>query len=75
MASTVHEYQVAMTCDGCANAVKKILGKLEGQGVNKVDVDVAAQRVYVDSTLSSDALLEAIKKCGKETTYIGVKSS
>jgi hypothetical protein len=32
-----------MTCEGCANAVKRILGKVEG--VTGVDTDVAAKEV------------------------------
>ncbi|KAK8781691.1 antioxidant 1 copper chaperone [Amblyomma americanum] len=73
MASQVHEFQVEMTCEGCSGAVKRVLGKLEGQGVNKVDVDLKDQRVYIDSTMSSDQLLEVLKKAGKTCSYIGVK--
>uniref|UniRef100_A0A0C9RRD8 Copper transport protein ATOX1 n=1 Tax=Amblyomma americanum TaxID=6943 RepID=A0A0C9RRD8_AMBAM len=73
MASQVHEFQVEMTCEGCSGAVKRVLGKLEGQGVNKVDVDLKDQRVYIDSTMSSDQLLEVLKKAGKTCSHIGVK--
>lgn len=73
MASQVHEFQVEMTCEGCSGAVKRVLGKLEGQGVNKVDIDLKEQRVYVDSTMTSEQLLEVLKKAGKTCAYIGVK--
>jgi len=74
MASQVHEFKVEMTCEGCSNAVNRVLGKLQGQGVNKVDIDLPGKKVYVDSTLSSEQLLETLKKTGKEVSYLGVKS-
>ncbi|XP_064481651.1 copper transport protein ATOX1-like [Ornithodoros turicata] len=74
MSSQVHEFKVEMTCEGCSGAVKRVLGKLEGQGVNKVEIDLPSQRVLVDSTLSSDKLLEVLKKTGKSCSYIGAKA-
>ncbi|XP_077558210.1 antioxidant 1 copper chaperone [Haemaphysalis longicornis] len=73
MESQVHEFQVEMTCEGCSGAVKRVLGKLEGQGVNKVDIDLPQQRVYVESTMTSDQLLEVLKKAGKTCSYVGTK--
>ena len=40
-------------------------------GIDKIDIDMEKQRVYVTSALSSDELLEAIKKAGKPCSYIG----
>ncbi|XP_037569257.1 uncharacterized protein LOC119450000 isoform X2 [Dermacentor silvarum] len=73
MASQVHEFHVEMTCEGCSGAVQRVLGKLADQGVNKVDIDLKEQRVLVDSTLSSEQLLEVLKKAGKTCSYVGVK--
>ncbi|XP_067124462.1 copper transport protein ATOX1 [Centruroides vittatus] len=72
MAST-HEFQVEMTCEGCSGAVKRVLDKL-GDKINKVDIDLDKQRVYVESSMSSEELLAAIKKTGKACSYVGVKS-
>lgn len=72
MASSTHEFKVEMTCDGCANAVKRVLGK-QGSDVQDVQVDVAARSVIVTSTLPHDKLQQIIAKTGKETTYIGAK--
>lgn len=69
----VHEFHVEMTCEGCSGAVQRVLGKLADQGVNKVDIDLKEQRVLVDSTLSSEQLLEVLKKAGKTCSYVGVK--
>ncbi|XP_050038942.1 copper transport protein ATOX1 [Dermacentor andersoni] len=73
MASQVHEFHVEMTCEGCSGAVQRVLGKLADQGVNKVDIDLKEQRVFVDSTLSCEQLLEVLKKAGKTCSYVGVK--
>ncbi|KAG0434269.1 hypothetical protein HPB47_019226 [Ixodes persulcatus] len=74
MASQVHEFEVEMTCEGCSGAVQRVLGKLEGQGVNKVEIDLPNKRVFIDSTLSSEKLLEVLKKAGKTCSYVGVKA-
>ncbi|XP_021712632.1 LOW QUALITY PROTEIN: copper transport protein ATOX1-like [Aedes aegypti] len=68
-----HEFKVEMTCTGCAGAVERVLGKLK-EKVEKVDIDLENKKVFVTSTLSSDELLETIKKTGKETSYIGLKA-
>lgn len=73
--SEIHEFQVEMTCDGCSGAVRKVMGKLEGKGVNKVEIDMEKQRVYVDSSLSTEDLLESLNKTGKKVSYIGVKGN
>lgn len=73
-----------MTCDGCARAVRAILSKTEG--VQNVDIDVAAQKVVVTGSASSgalhspcpapsliasiDVLLAAIKRTGKKTDFV-----
>eukprot|EP00580_Thalassiosira_gravida_P004114 CAMPEP_0201598628 /NCGR_PEP_ID=MMETSP0492-20130828/368_1 /ASSEMBLY_ACC=CAM_ASM_000837 /TAXON_ID=420259 /ORGANISM="Thalassiosira gravida, Strain GMp14c1" /LENGTH=73 /DNA_ID=CAMNT_0048061061 /DNA_START=98 /DNA_END=319 /DNA_ORIENTATION=+ len=38
-------FDVGMTCEGCANAVKRILGKLDG--VTNIDTNVDAKKVTV----------------------------
>ena len=39
-----------------------------------VEIDMAAQKVYVTSSLSSDELLAILKKTGRECSYAGVKN-
>lgn len=74
-----------MTCEGCANAARRVLGKLGGRSfsfvpsrcssvldkVSNVDIDVAAKTVKVTTTASHDEILETLKKTGKETKFIG----
>ena len=40
-------------------------------GIDNIEIDMEKQRVYVTSALSSDELLETIKKAGKTCSYIG----
>ncbi|KAL9971640.1 hypothetical protein ACROYT_G017836 [Oculina patagonica] len=68
MATVRHEFQVEMTCEGCSGAVTRVLNK---KGEQNIEIDMDKQRVYVTSTLSSDELLETIKKAGKTCSYIG----
>jgi len=55
---------MAMTCEGCANAAKRVLGKL-GDKVSNVVTDVPSQTVTVTTSLPSDEILETLKKTGK----------
>eukprot|EP00904_Undaria_pinnatifida_P007331 jgi/Undpi1/3728/HiC_scaffold_16.g07097.m1 len=55
-------FNVGMTCDGCANATKRILGKMEG--VSAVEADVEAKKVMVTSNgaTTKQAMLDALLK-------------
>ena len=35
---------------------------------------MTAQKVFVETSLSSDEVLAAIKKTGRETSYVGIKA-
>ncbi|XP_046672167.1 copper transport protein ATOX1 [Homalodisca vitripennis] len=74
MAAKVHLFKVEMTCEGCSGAVERVLNKLKGKGVEDVEIDLKEKQVAVTSSLSSEELLEVIKKTGKTTSYIGEKS-
>uniref|UniRef100_A0A6B2LGM9 Superoxide dismutase copper chaperone n=1 Tax=Arcella intermedia TaxID=1963864 RepID=A0A6B2LGM9_9EUKA len=58
-----------MTCQSCAEEIKKILFGLEG--VVEVQVDVPAQRVIVDGTLSSHLLVEKLGEAGRQAVIYG----
>ena len=57
--------RVDMMCEGCAGAVKRVLGKVEG--VESFDVDVATKKVTVRGTATAETLLEKVAKTGKAT--------
>ncbi|XP_076360056.1 copper transport protein ATOX1-like [Tachypleus tridentatus] len=73
MVSQVHEFEVELTSQDCVDVVKKTVEGMEG--VNKVDIDLENKRVFIDSNLSSDELLEVLKKTGKKCSYVGVKTA
>lgn len=54
-----------MTCDGCSNAVKRILGKLDG--VTNVDANVEAKTVVVthSDAVTKDVMLDKLMKWSK----------
>ncbi|VDD88455.1 unnamed protein product [Enterobius vermicularis] len=58
-----------MTCEGCANAAKKVLSKF-GDNVSEVNADIPRKRIVVTTNLSSDVILEALKKTGKECSLV-----
>ena len=64
-----HEYTVEMTCGGCSGAVTRVLGKKEG--VSKFDVNLESKKVFVETELSADEILEVLKKTGKATAFVG----
>ncbi|NLC59085.1 MAG: heavy-metal-associated domain-containing protein [Armatimonadetes bacterium] len=54
-----------MTCEGCANAIRRAVGQLEG--VQSVAVDVAGKRVavsYDEGRTSPAAIRERIEAAG-----------
>src|SRR5690606_32501461 len=62
----VTTFEVEMTCQGCANAVRNCLKGVSG--VKNIDIDVAKKTVVVTGSASNDALLAALKKSGKKHT-------
>jgi copper chaperone len=69
MATQKHEFNMEMTCEGCSNAAKRVLGKI---GVTDVTADLTTKKLYVVSDKPSDELLETLKKTGKNVEYVGV---
>jgi copper chaperone len=57
-------FNVGMTCEGCANACKRILGKLEGVAEVKTDVSTKKVEVISSGATSAEAMLEALQKWG-----------
>ena len=56
-------FNVGMTCEGCANACKRILGKIDG--VTEVTADVEAKIVEVTHNgVDNNLMLEKLKKWG-----------
>lgn len=53
-------------CGGCANAIKKALGKV--QGVSTIAVDIDKKTVTVDYGGSTDVIIAALDKAGFPAT-------
>lgn len=53
-----------ITCEGCANSIKKALGKLDGVG--EVAVEVATQKVTVEhgANVSREDIVSALDRAG-----------
>lgn len=51
-----------MTCGGCANTVKRVLGQVAG--VTGTEVDLAGGRAVVAGTARADDLVAAVKGAG-----------
>jgi len=64
-----HKFSVAMTCSGCSGAVTRILTKKLEEG-SSFDVNLEGRVVSITSAKSKEDLLEILKKCGKEVTYM-----
>lgn len=70
--SKSYEYYAGMTCDGCKNAITRILTKVEG--VEKIDADVDAKKLVVTGTADKDIITEKLSKwsaaSGKEVKFV-----
>ena len=58
-----------MTCDGCANAVTRVLARVPGAAT--VQVHLATGSAEVDGSADSDALLAAVRKAGYGAELLG----
>ena len=56
----------AMTCDGCAEAVRRAIRRLDPEAV--VEVDRAHERVAIKTKARSLAVAEALTKAGYTAT-------
>lgn len=68
MANT-YTFELNMTCDGCANAARKVLSKL-GDDISDVQISIQDQRVVVTTTLPADSILAVLQKTGKKCKQI-----
>lgn len=55
-----------MTCEGCANALTRVLSRVDG--VAHVAVDFAAGRAQVAGSASTDRLVAAVEEAGYGAT-------
>lgn len=62
---TQYVFEMAMTCGGCANAARKVLGKLGDDKVKIDDINVDTKLITVTSDLPAEEIMEALKKTGK----------
>ncbi|KAK7275590.1 hypothetical protein RIF29_16709 [Crotalaria pallida] len=65
MSSQTVVLKVAMSCQGCAGAVNRALGKLEG--VESFDIDLKEQKVTVKGSVEPETVLQTVSKTGKKT--------
>ncbi|XP_048190342.1 copper transport protein ATOX1 [Perognathus longimembris pacificus] len=65
-----HEFSVDMTCQGCADAVSRVLNKLGGVEFN---IDLPNKKVSIESEHSTDTLLATLNKTGKAVSFLGSK--
>jgi len=72
MSEKSYEYRAGMTCDGCKNAISRILSKTPG--VTSFDADVPSQRLVVRGNVTPEVISERLSKwsnaSGKELTFV-----
>lgn len=71
MPEKVFNFKVEMSCAGCSNALTKVLDKHRDKGVGGFEIDLPGQSVKVtSSSLSSDEVMEIVKKAGKKVDFV-----
>jgi len=58
-----YEFYAGMTCDGCKNAINKILSSTPG--VSKVEADVDKKQLIVTANISNEVIMEKLAKWSK----------
>ncbi|XP_062223190.1 copper transport protein ATX1-like [Phragmites australis] len=67
MAAETVVLKVAMSCEGCSGAVKRVLSKM--QGVESFDIDMKEQKVTVKGNVKPDDVFQTVSKTGKKTAF------
>ncbi|CAN6244537.1 unnamed protein product [Urochloa humidicola] len=67
MAAETVVLKVAMSCEGCAGAVRRLLSKMEG--VETFDIDLKEQKVTVKGNVKPEDVFQTVSKSGKKTSY------
>ncbi|PAV80466.1 hypothetical protein WR25_02605 [Diploscapter pachys] len=62
-------FEMAMTCGGCANSARKVLGKL-GDKVRLDDINLESRTITVTTDLPPTEVLDTLKKTGKEVKLV-----
>jgi copper chaperone len=58
-----------ISCEGCANAIKRALGRMDGVKAVEVSVpDKDIQVVYDDAALTSHQVLERLSRAGYDSS-------
>ncbi|KAJ1345879.1 hypothetical protein KIN20_000508 [Parelaphostrongylus tenuis] len=65
-----YTFEMAMTCEGCANAARRVLGKLGEDKVTIDKIDVDTKQVVVTSDLPANEILQTLQKTGKEVKQL-----
>lgn len=65
-----YTFEMAMTCEGCANAARRVLCKLGEDKVTIDKIDVDAKQVVVTSDLPASEILQTLLKTGKEVRQL-----
>lgn len=71
--STKIEFAVQMTCDKCVQSVESSLTGVGG--INKVDVDLKTGSVVVDTTLTTEDVLQKLQSSGRKAVVKGYAGS
>ncbi|XP_033734618.1 copper chaperone for superoxide dismutase-like [Pecten maximus] len=72
-ASTVMEFAVKMTCEGCAKSVRSALEGVDG--IKSVKINLENEQVIVEGTLPSNSVKDLIEATGKPAVLQGYGSS
>lgn len=68
---TTSQYNVKMTCEGCTNAINRILTKNKDKLlIQDYDISLENQQVTInhDEKVNDDQILAVLKKSGKEVS-------
>jgi len=67
---TKYEFNVEMTCEGCSNAMNRLLTKQKEKGeIEEFSVDLATKTVSVTSTKELPDVVTILEKSGKKVAH------
>jgi len=71
---TKYQFQVEMTCEGCSNALNKLLGRQRDKGeVSDFTVDLPTKTVSVTTIKELQEVVAMLEKAGKKVSHLSTE--
>ncbi|KZV48789.1 heavy metal-associated isoprenylated plant protein 26, partial [Dorcoceras hygrometricum] len=63
------ELRVHMDCEGCEKRIRRAISKLDGKGVDSLEIDMDMQKVRVTGYVDKRRVLKLVRRTGRKAEF------